>query len=757
MSKNVKIFLFLIFTLSGLSSLIYQVVWIRLAFGSFGCITPVMSVAISVFMLGIALGSWLGGKYIDILSEKLKTPSIFFYVVSELFIASGALTVPKLFIFFQHMLLNTGATNSFSYLLLSAVSLALCLLPWCFAMGTTFPFMMSYLKNIYKNQTTSFSFLYTANVVGGMIGVLGTTVVFIEMFGFNGTLSVACIGNLLAILFSFIVYKITFNTKQNFLFSENFISNSTETDVSVEKQNISDRFIFIISFITGFTTLALEIVWTRAYSPVLGTMVYSFAFLLAGYLFATWLGSYLYRTDLNSNKLKSPAFIVSCAAIFVFIPILINDPQLFVYGGTYMLNSENIAKYFFQIVLTIIPFCTVLGYLMPLLVDSYSKGNPYKAGKLYTVNVIGCILGPLAASYILLPYLGVKISLILLALPYTMLLLVLLKQLTTIMKIFPVILSVLFIIISVCYTKTYEIPNFSSEEEVFLKRDYSATVLGVVNKKNKEKQLLVNGYGITSITPITKFMAHLPMMFCEHKPTDALVICFGMGTTYRSLLSWGINVTAVELTPSVVDMFPLFFDDAKEILNNKKGKIIVDDGRRFLLRTKEKFDVITLDPPPPIQSSGSSMLYSKEFCHLAKTRLKKGGILQHWVPISLGFQNYSDFFSLPVLRALQSEFKYVVAFTSISRWGIHFLASDEPIKILTAKEFVNKMPDTAKKDLMEWNKNIDIVDFISMLGYIDNRFFDKINPNKDFIVTDDRPYNEYFFLSEQEFKKNRRN
>jgi len=750
MNKNIKILLFLIFTLSGLSSLIYQTVWIRLAFGSFGCITPVMSVAISVFMLGIAIGSWFGGKYIDNLSAKLKISSIYFYMISEIFIATGAFIVPKLFVFFQHVLLNTGATNSFSYLLLSALSLTLCLLPWCIAIGTTFPFMMSYLKKSYKEQTTSFSFLYTANVIGGMCGVLGTTIVWIEMFGFKGTLAIASVGNLLAVLLSFIVYK--YNTDDN---QVNKNLNKKIFSSTNLKQILSNRFILIISFITGFTTLALEIVWTRAYSPVLGTMVYSFAFLLAGYLLATYTGSVLYRRDLQCNKVKSPVTIITLASLFVFIPVLINDPQLFVYGGrAYMLNANNIIKYFIQIVLTIFPFCMVLGYLMPLLVDQYSKGKPFEAGKIYTVNVIGCILGPLFASYLLLPCLGVKISLILLSLPYTFLLVFLLKYHNNFIKILSVCLSTVFIFISVVYTKTYEIPKFSNDEEVTIKRDYSATVLGVINKKTNIKQLLVNGYGITVLTSVTKFMAHLPMIYCNNKPEKALVICFGMGTTYRSLLSWDVDVTAVELTPSVVEMFPLFFSDAKEVLNNKRGNIVIDDGRRFLLRTKEKFDVITLDPPPPIQSSGSSLLYSKEFCHIAKQRLKDGGILHHWIPICLDFSSYEDLYAIPVLRALQSEFKYVKSFASIERRGVHFLASDSPIDNLSVKEFVDRIPQKAKEDLLEWNKSFDIVSFVSKLGILPDSFFNDIKLDKNFIATDNRPYNEYFFISELNFNNN---
>ena len=752
MNKNIKILLFLIFMLSGLSSLIYQTVWIRLAFGSFGCITPVMSVAVSVFMLGIAIGSWFGGKYIDAISDKLKVSSIYFYIISELFIATGAFIVPKLFIFFQYVLLNTGATNSFSYLLLSALSLTLCLLPWCIAIGTTFPFMMSYLKKVHKEQTTSFSFLYTANVIGGMCGVLGTTIVWIEMFGFKGTLAVASVGNLLAVLLSFIVYK--------YNMGDDGIEQKTGRpifSVANLKQILSDKFILVISFITGFTTLALEIVWTRAYAPVLGTMVYSFAFLLAGYLLATYIGSVFYRRDLQGNKVKSPITIITLASLFVFIPILINDPQLFVYGGrTYMLNASNIMKYFIQIVLTIFPFCMALGYLMPLLVDQYSKGKPFEAGKIYTVNVVGCILGPLVASYLLLPFLGVKASLILLALPYTLLLIILLKHLKSYSKIVSVCLSFVFILTSVVYTKTYEIPKFSSDWESTIKRDYSATVLGSVNKKTNAKQLLVNGYGITSLTPVTKFMAHLPMVHCNNKPEKALVICFGMGTTYRSLLSWDIDVTAVELTPGVVEMFPLFFNDAEEVLKNKNGKIVVDDGRRFLLRTKEKFDVITLDPPPPIQSSGSSLLYSKEFCHIVKQRLKEGGILHHWTPIYLSFERYEDFFVIPVLRALQSEFKYVKTFVSVEQWGVHFLASDTPISDLSIQEFVDKMPHKAKNDLLEWTEDIDIVSLVSYLRKIPESFFDEINQDRNFIVTDNRPYNEYCLLSDLSFQNNKK-
>ena len=95
-------------------------------------------------------------------------------------------------------------------------------------------------------------------------------------------------------------------------------------------------------------------------------------------------------------------------------------------------------------------------------------------------------------------------------------------------------------------------------------RDNTATIVAIGEGRNK--RLLVNGVGITGLTPITKFMAHLPLAFLDHPPKNALVVCFGMGTTYRSLLSWEIPVTAVELVPSVPRVFGYFHADGPELL-----------------------------------------------------------------------------------------------------------------------------------------------------------------------------------------------
>lgn len=740
MNKQLKPLFFLMFFLSGLSGLVYQIVWIRLAFANFGFILPIMSVTISVFMLGLAIGSWLGGKYIEQLSQKFKISPIIFYACAEFFIATGALAVPKLFNIAQTILLATGQSDSVAYLSLSAVSLVIAMLLWCIAMGFTYPFAVAYLKKVDIIKGKSFSFLYTANVIGALCGILLTTVMWIETFGFANTLLIAGLSNISAGLLAILAFK-KFNVSDNDVCI-------TKEENCINKESKS-KIVLIILFVTGFSCLGMEVAWTRAFSPVLGTMVYAYSFLLAGYMLATWFGAFLYRRDLAKNNVKSIGVLMALLALFVFLPILINDPKIFKYNVALLVRAHSIYGYLFQIILTIFPLCAILGYLTPSIIDEYSGGNEKLVGKSYSINIIGCILGPIIVSYFLLPVFGAKTTLIILSIPYTILLFVFIKQFKPAAKISLAVFSIAVVVIAVGYSTTYEVPfKHSTDWTRVIKRDSMATVVGMKNNINKfESRLLVNGVGITVLTNVTKIMAHFPLAFCKNEPKDALVICFGMGTTYRSLLSWDINVTAVELTPSVVKMFGLYHDDAQEVLNNPKGEIVVDDGRRYLMRTNKKFDVITLDPPPPIEASSSGLLYSREFYQVVKLRLKDGGILQQWLPEKLSHDT-----TIPVLRALVSEFKYIKAYILSGGTGIFFITSNSPIENLTSLEILQKMPLNARKDLFEWTKlnydNPNLEELTSFINPLQELSIEKMLEvtNNDSVVTDDSPYNEYFLL-----------
>jgi spermidine synthase len=272
-----------------------------------------------------------------------------------------------------------------------------------------------------------------------------------------------------------------------------------------------------------------------------------------------------------------------------------------------------------------------------------------------------------------------------------------------------------------------------------VRRDSTATV--VAAGEGMRRRLLVNGISMTYLTPVTKMMSALPLTFLPRAAKNALVICFGMGTTHRSMLSWGIDSTAVELVPSVPALFSYFHPDARELVTSPRSHIIVDDGRRYLERTPEQYDIIVVDPPPPIGAAGSSLLYSREFYATALKRLSPDGILQQWYP------GGDPATTAAVARALKESFPYVRAFGSVDGWGIHYLASRNPIPELPASELASRMPPDAESDLVEWGPfSTAEQQFAAVLGKelpIDGLI--GLNPYVP-AIQDDRPINEYYLL-----------
>ncbi len=731
MSQRTRGILFLLFFVSGFSSLVYQVVWTRMAFASFGIITPVLSVVLSVFMLGLAIGSWAGGRWIPALTARTGKSAIFFYAGAELLIGLGAFMVPKLFAVGEQLLLGSGEANSFQYLLLSAVVLAATLLPWCFCMGMTFPFMMAYVRERENQNTQSFSYLYLANVLGAMSGTFMTAMVLVEIFGFHQTLQVAATGNcFIALLAGWMSLRLRGRMAAN-------PAENAGLPVLVPPPQLDEprsRLIRWILFFTGFCAMAMEVVWTRAFAPVLKTEVYSFALIVFFYLGATFLGSLWYRHDLKKKTPKSTPVLMCLLVIVSLLPAVATDPRLVRMDSDYYLHALGS----FTVLLSIFPFCAFLGYLTPGLIDEYAAGHPTVAGRAYAINVLGCILGPLFASYILLPRFDEHSALILLALPFFGFFLAGWKSLRGWQQLASSFLAVSIAIFTAFFSHGFSDQVSAKVGNVQVRRDYAASVIS--GGSGMKKILLVNGIGMTTLTPITKFMVHLPMAFHAGKPESVLVICFGMGTSYGSALSWGAKTIVVELIPDVPKTYGFYHDNAGQVLNDPNGRIVIDDGRRFLKRTSEKYDVIVVDPPPPVEQAGCSLLYSTEFYDLVKKHLKPGGILQAWYPT--GDKATAEGY----FGSLNKSFPYVRCFPSLAGWGIHSLASMTPIQTPTADELAARLPAGAKKDLLEWNSPDEVTSFWRNVITNEVPIAKLLNVDPDFQITDDDPLNEYFIL-----------
>lgn len=716
---------FTFFFISGCCSVLYELVWLRLSMAQFGVTTAMVSIVLSVFMAGLGLGSWASGAWIRRRGDQIGFSPLLLYAAIELLIGFSGILVPYELHLGRGFLDRLGSTSSAEYYLVSGIWVAFTLIPWCTLMGATIPVAMLAIRRMFPGESSrSFSYLYMANVAGAVVGTV-VPLVLIELLGFHGTLRVGATCNVLIALLALLVSRVRRN-EVGAVRGE--VSRETPQPASEPAPTATGQgYLLALLFATGLTSMGMEVVWVREFTPYIGTVVYAFASILAVYLAGTFLGSRIYR-DWGS-RLVDETLLWTLLAFFSLFPLLAASPNI-------SLDS------WMRLVVGIAPFTGLLGYLTPMLVDRWAGGDPAKAGKAYAVNVLGCILGPLLAGFLLLPRISERWSLVLLSLPW-MLVGVRLVRLPGASVPSFTSRAASYLLLPLVVGLFWASKGYEREYRGgIVLRDSTATVIAAGT--GMTRQLLVNGYGMTSLTPITKMMAHLPLAFLDRTPQDALVVCFGIGTTFRSLHSWGIPVTAVELVPSVPRLFYYFHGDAAEILSSPLSRVVIDDGRRYLERTTEPYDVITIDPPPPVEAAGSSLLYSEDFYSVIRRRLRPGGILQQWLPIG----DAEDVAA--VALALHRSFPYVRVFAFGKNWGFHFLASDRPLPNRTASELAGRLPAAAAADLVEWDKQPDPeARFAHLLNYelpIDQLI--TASPATP-ALSDDRPINEYFLVRKE--------
>ena len=705
------------FFLSGLCSLVYELVWLRLAMARFGVTTALVSILLSVFMAGLGAGSWLAGRWVRRYGERIKFAPLRLYALCELLIGISALLVPLELAWGGRLLEGLGGNTTVSsgtFYLLSAAWLALTLVPWCACMGATIPLAMFAIRSARRQQSQrSFSFLYIANVMGAVAGA-SLAPMLVELHGFHGTLQRCALLN--AAIFV-AAAALTFAASWR---SVESVPAAVQVSTAV---TANSRTILLLLFTTGLATMAAEVVWIRLFTYFVGPFVYSFAEILAAYLLATFLGSQVYRFwSRRGGRTESHLLWVSLAA-FGLLPLLTADPRLVLHADL-------------RIFIGVFPFSAVIGFLTPMLVDRWSQGDPDRAGRAYAVNVIGCIVGPLLAGFILLPLFGERLSMLLLVLPWIGMGVFGLKPNERGLRLAATATLVIVAVTLFFFTRDYE-ADFPGS---VILRDRTATVLATGD--GMDKMLLVNGVGMTSLTPITKMMAHFTLSHLAQPPRNALIICFGMGTTFRSAMSWNIPVTVVELVPSVPKVFPYYHPDGASLLTSPRAHVVIDDGRRFLDRSNQKFDAIIIDPPPPLEAAASSLLYSRDFYTVAKQHMTTGGILQQWL------YDGDNVDRAAITRALTEVFPYVRVYQSLEGGAnFHFLASQSPIAELTAEQLVARTPQAALTDMMEWGPAKTAVE---QYGLLVSR---ELSPEKMMAgapntpaLQDDRPINEYYWL-----------
>jgi spermidine synthase len=708
---------FAFFFISGFCGILYELVWLRLAMAQFGVTTALVSIVLSAFMGGLGLGSWAAGTLIRRYGNRVTFPPLHLYALTELLIGISALAVPQELLWGHAVLERISehfALSSGCFYVVSGTFLTLTLVPWSACMGATIPLAMFAIRGGTRYEARrSFSFLYLANVLGAVAGAI-IPLGFIELYGFRGTLH---IGAILNASIAALAFGLTFASPRHALRTA-----PKEDDAAIRGPSENRTRILVLLFTTGLVTMGMEVIWIRIFTPYVGPVVYSFAMILVAYLSATFAGSQAYRFW-SKRYLSESGLAWISLMVLGLLPLLTSD-------GRVPMN------FVLRVFLGVAPFAGLIGFLTPMLVDRWSAGDPDRAGRAYAVNVLGCIVGPLVSGFLLLPWVGEHVSMLLFVAPWFAMVVIWMR--TGEFRVVRCFTACAFIAVALAiFFLTRDFETQFPQREVL--RDATATVIATGSGMNK--RLLVNGIGMTSLTPITKMMAHLTLASLDRPPRDALVVCFGMGTTVRSVVSWGIPVTAIELVPSVPKLFAYYHPDGAKVLASPLATVVIDDGRRYLERSPQLFDAIIIDPPPPVQAAGSSLLYSEDFYAVAKRRLRPDGILQQWMPGGDGAVLSS------VARALNDSFAYVRVFHSVEGWGWHFLASERPIPSRTAAELGARMPVAAIDDMMEWGPAKTPEQQFDLL------LSTEMTPQKLIALSpltpalqDDRPINEYFLL-----------
>lgn len=467
---------------------------------------------------------------------------------------------------------------------------------------------------------------------------------------------------------------------------------------------MNNRWLLIIFAVSGTAALVYEITWIRPLSLIFGTTIYAVSTIVASFILGLALGSWVggKYTDRMKNPLKIFAYLQIGVGVYgiALLPIfgILPDVYLFFYDLTY----PNLPIFMFlQVTMAmsviLIP-ATMMGTTLPLLFRSYSKEFDTigrDVGKLDASNSIGAVIGTLAAGFIMIPFLGIQNTIIIVAIVNIGLGIIILVSKKLVSKKF-----LLLIIISVGLlfaaipgydvelvgkgVYAYHGENFSSEyfKKIQEKRDvkfykesmYSTIV--VYSLPDTEVKLSINGKIQCSTEPRVKIGLHnlalFPYEMFEHnhgKPKNALNIGLGCGITSKWIAD-KVNTTTIEIDSVVTETTKYFVAPFEH-------NLIIDDGRNWMLRNNEKFDIIITEPFDPFVNNGA--MYTLEYFELMDKTLSEKGVVAQWVP-NFEFRE-EDFFIM--YNTFHHVFPYVYIFQmqpmSDSQWV--FVGSHHPLEI----------------------------------------------------------------------------
>ncbi len=737
---------YVIFVLSGAAGLIYEIVWARQLVLVFGNTTQAVSAILTGFFGGMAIGSFVGGR----LADRVRSP-LRLYGLLEVALVVVVLATPITFELLHEVYRGGYAALREQPHLLALLRFALALAalgPATVMMGITLPALTRYLSTGESHLSVAFGRLYAANTIGAILGTLASGFVLIEVLGLTGALvvgvSCSAIAGAIALVLAW-----------------------RRTEPATEPPRPPDRIVagrpasrptlaLAIAFVSGLTSLGYQVLWTRLLAAGTGGSTYVFTLILAQFLVGIAIGALLF--GLISRRLRSPIGLL--AGSQVAVALLATWGLVFIISHPAAVNPANalgtLRSLSGAVILVVLPATIVMGLAFPAssaLLEDRDGRVATATGRLLAANTIGAISGTFLIPFFVIPAIGSPMAVVLLALINAATGIVLaVTRLSRPGARFgiggagvaatAIVLAAVVIPGAIVDPTEARIRANGGQVERAAEDEIASVRAG--RARGGADQLWVAGTSMTLLTVDAKLMPVLPLML-RPESESALVVAFGMGSSFRTALIAGLDVEAVELVPSVPSMFGVFYDDAAQVLADPRGRVIIADGRNHVELTERRYDIIITDPPPPIDSSGVSVIASRDYYVQGRDRLNPGGVMMQWVPLG---QTVDEFKAH--VRTFRDVYEHVILAFGPGGYGLFMLGSEAPIAfdddaIRSVLRRPGVLEDIASAfDSGETTEAGWVTKIRSVIWLSDGAVaaFAGDGP----LITDDRPLPEYFFL-----------
>lgn len=699
--------LYVCFFLSGASALVYQVVWERMLTLVFGLSTLSVAAVLSAFLGGMALGARILGPIADRSPRPVRV-----YALVELGIAAAGLAtlgfIPPLMQAFAalYAAIEPGwfGSNLIRFVLAFVAIGAPCIL-----IGATVPIMARLLSEWAGSTAVGFGRGYAVNTAGSVLGALAAGFFLIRLVGTQNAFICAVAGN--AVAFVVAVWMSVRGGTSLPVVSPRVAPTAVSDLPDVCPAGggyVHPRFALIVAALTGALALAYEVVWIRLLAIFTLNSVYVFTMVVSVYLTGLSLGAGAVTWLLHRRRVDKLSVLSLCQLLqALLVPVLLAlaplASRLDIQSGAQSEAGIFSTEYALVAAVVFIP-TLLIGVGLPLLVGMYSTSaadSGRTVGRIYAWNAVGTITGAALTGVVLIPCIGLRGCLLLLAGGN----LAIVAAATYANRVETARFRALMPAGAACFalllalvpgaTRFYVPTDVPGETLLYYAEGPSATVHAAeyVNRERRHRTLFVDSKSVAGtydeIVTDQKMLAHLPLLL-HPAPQRALTVGFGTGGTSYSMLLHKVQVDCVEIEPRVADAYHLFESQNHGLvgpgLDRPNFRLIIDDARAWLNVAPYQYDVIVTDLTS-IQYRGNGNLYTAECFELMRSRLNPGGIGAAWVPIT-GI-------SSDALKVLIRTFQSVFPHTSV--WYMINLPTDFVILVGTPDRLEVRLDDIDKR------------------------------------------------------------